>query len=276
MSISTLTNHCYNADMQLSDRVEFLITLAHQAKSTMRNAFATQNVTWKGDNSPVTEADIAINQMVIDAVKERYPGHGVWGEEQSYNPDATSRWLVDPIDGTMPFVIGAPLSTFTAAYVEEDEVLSGVIYDPFMDRLYVAEKGKGAYCNKRPISVSAKTTSNNMFFYMGSRVGTPERTLGNIIDACVNEGIRTHSFNSGAYGIARVAAGGSDAALTTADPYGISAADLILREAGGVSATFAGVPWSVRQTNKVGYIGASSSGVLELALKMVGYENTGD
>lgn len=244
----------------------FAISLCKAAGEIMRDAFGGQDVSWKADDSPLTEADVAINRMVIEKVNERFPGYGVWGEEESTAQNATKRFLVDPIDGTMPFVIGAPLSSFTIAFAEGNVIKGGVVYDPFMERLYVAEQGKGAFCNDEQMHVSDKTNSANMFFYLGSRVATSDRSLGMIIDDLVKLGARTHSFNSSAYGLSRVAAGGSDGLMTTADPYGIAAADLILREAGGVSATFAGETWNVSLDKKLGYVGASSPEVLNIML----------
>lgn len=247
----------------------FCIDLAKKVGEVMRRAFATQKVTWKSDSSPLTKADVAINRMVINETKKHFSGYGIWGEEESFYQDAPRRFLVDPIDGTMPFVIGAPLSSFTIAYVEGSEVLGGVVYDPFMDRLYVAERGIGAFCNQQPLKVSTRINTANMFVYLGSRVATQQRSLGMVIDALVAKGIRTHAFNSSAYGLSRVAAGGSDGLMTTADPYGIATANLLLHEAGGVSSTFVGEPWNISLDKRLGYVGASSEYTLKVLLEAV-------
>lgn len=113
---------------------------------------------WKADATPVTETDIRINQLVIDSVRERFPRHSILAEEgNDFSYESEYVWVCDPLDGTIPFAHGVPTSAFSLALLRKGESILGVIYDPFLDRMYVAEKGRGAFLNRERISVSPVT-----------------------------------------------------------------------------------------------------------------------
>lgn len=110
----------------------------------------------KEDKSIVTKTDKEINDLLIKEVSKKFPNHAVLGEEKSHDTGSDSVWLCDPVDGTVPFSKGIPVSVVSLAYVENGVPLVGVIYDPFTKRMYQAIKGKGAYLNREPIKVSDK------------------------------------------------------------------------------------------------------------------------
>lgn len=141
------------------DHKEFALDLARRAGVIMKEYFHSGiEKEWKANNTPVTEADKKINQLVIDAVKKKFPDHGVIAEEGSHVKKSIYQWVCDPIDGTIPFSTAIPTCAFSLALVEDGMPILGVIYDPFMNRLFSAEKGKGAYMNDKKISVSQVTT----------------------------------------------------------------------------------------------------------------------
>lgn len=141
--------------------------LAKDAGSVMLKYFnsASADPTVKSDRTLVTKADTEINAHIIDVLKKETPGHSIWGEEQSEIIDgAKFTWVCDPVDGTMPFAKGLPISTFSLALVNEDgEGVLGVAYDPFQDRLFEAIKGQGALLNGKSIHVSQKTELSGAF-----------------------------------------------------------------------------------------------------------------
>jgi fructose-1,6-bisphosphatase/inositol monophosphatase family enzyme len=116
------------------------------------------DATLKADKTIVTKADTEINALVIDALSKETPGYSIWGEEQSNIVEkAPYTWVCDPVDGTMPFAKGIPISTFSLGLVDsEGHSVVGVVYDPFQNRLYSAVKGGGAFMNDQPIQVSSK------------------------------------------------------------------------------------------------------------------------
>lgn len=114
-----------------------------------------QQVKKKKDGSPVTVADVEINQMVIDMLNKAFPNDGIIGEEKSTVEYGEGRiWLCDPIDGTNGYTIGIPTATFSLALAIDGQPVVGVVYDPFLDRMYTAIKGKGSFCNGRSLKVS--------------------------------------------------------------------------------------------------------------------------
>ena len=117
---------------------------------------------WKSDHTPVTAIDTEVNQLVIETIHAEFPQHSILAEEGS---DLThSRefvWVCDPIDGTFPFMHGIPVSTFTLALVHNGQPILGVIYDPFMERMFVAEKGQGATLNGVAVHTGTDPSMHN-------------------------------------------------------------------------------------------------------------------
>ncbi len=113
--------------------------------------------------TPLTVADTEINSLVIKRINEEYPEHSILGEEESDMKDnSTYTWVCDPVDGTMPYSRGLPLSTFSLALCEDGRPIVAVVYDPFMNRLFSATKGGGAYCNDLQMNVSGEALGNSL------------------------------------------------------------------------------------------------------------------
>ena len=112
---------------------------------------------WKEDMSPITETDLRINQLVIDSVHNAFPVHSILAEEGSSLIDGSEyTWVCDPLDGTIPFSHGLGISVFSLALVQSGKSILGVVYDPFFDRLYFAQKNKGAFLNEKRIKISSQ------------------------------------------------------------------------------------------------------------------------
>jgi histidinol-phosphatase len=108
----------------------------------------------KADRTPVTEADLRIEELVRDAVAARFPGDAVHGEEAGLQGEAERTWIVDPIDGTKNFAAGIQVwATLLALRVGEELVL-GVVSAPALGERYVAVRGEGARLNGEAIHVS--------------------------------------------------------------------------------------------------------------------------
>ena len=125
----------------------------------MKNYFTLWvDTVWKDDDSPVTKADIEINEMVINRIKEKFPDHSILWEESSFmKDDSEFTWVCDPIDWTYPFSFWMPMTTFSLALVDKDGVpVFWIVHDPFMERTYFAEKGKWAFINWNKIHVSSQ------------------------------------------------------------------------------------------------------------------------
>lgn len=151
--------------MDTEQALAFAKKVAGEAGAIMRANFTLgMKKEWKKDKTPLTETDVAVNQLVLEAVAKQFPSHSYIGEEGSNLQESEYTWVCDPIDGTIPFSHGFPTFAFSLALVHTGTPVVGVIYDPVMDRLLWAEKGKGAYLNGGRISVSSENTISSQSF----------------------------------------------------------------------------------------------------------------
>ncbi len=211
------------------DYKSFAIDLAKKAGKTIRANFRlAMKKDWKDNDTPVTITDTAINRMVINAVKKHFPSHGVLGEEESYNEKGKEfLWVCDPVDGTVPFSHGVPTSTFSLALVKNGKPIVGVAYDPFMDRMFSAELGKGAFLNGRRISVNKRGMHNSVISWESWKSVEALRLKYKTSFPM--------SWFSFVYGAVLVACGELVAAVYTWNyAHDAAAAKVIVEEAGGI------------------------------------------
>lgn len=227
---------------QYQQELEFAKGLAKEAGQIMLKHFrkSSANTSWKDDQTELTVADTAINQLVIDRVKSEFPTHGVLGEESSFDTDREMLWVCDPIDGTFPYSHGIPVSSFNLALTVAGKVVVSVVYDPFMDRLYWATKGGGAYLNNTKIilqdvekgryGISLEVWGNNK----GSIFSSQEVEL-EMRDVLDRAGYLIIYHCSVAYTAALVATGELDGVLFSGkNPWDGAAVSLLVQEAGGI------------------------------------------
>ncbi|MCP4305734.1 MAG: inositol monophosphatase [bacterium] len=222
----------------MNEYLETATELALQASQIMLDHFdsgVTVNI--KADNTPVTVADEKINQLVIDRITVQYPAHGVIGEEASVEkPDATHQWVCDPIDGTLPYTLGIPTNVFALALVEDGDPIVAVIADPYLQRVYSATLGEGAFCNERPLAISTRSSLVGAIMNVSGRSGRRAAVLGGPVYADLEKsGAHMMHHSSMIYEAALVAAGAFDAAIfTKRTPWDAAAGALLVTEAGGV------------------------------------------
>lgn len=123
----------------------------------------------KADGSVVTDGDLVVEKIVVQGIREEFPDDGILGEEGS---DISSRsgyvWVLDPIDGTLHYSHSIPVCMLSLARVLDGEPVLGLLYDPFLHRLFVAEKEKGATLNGLPIRVSTRDNLQHATVGLGS------------------------------------------------------------------------------------------------------------
>ncbi len=149
--------------------LELALSLADRAGEIMLKHFVLGIPTdIKADGSPLTVADTTINQLVIDELKEHFPEHSVLAEEQSrLHGDGRWTWVCDPIDGTIPYSRGCPTAVFSLALCENGIPQLGVLYDPFLRRMLVAERGKRATLNGERIATLSNRGLENQIVSAG-------------------------------------------------------------------------------------------------------------
>jgi histidinol-phosphatase len=213
----------------------FAKALALRAGAMTLDGFgvATKAV-WKSDNTPLTVTDTAINQAVIEQVQAAFPADGLLGEEDSFETGRSRLWVVDPIDGTQPFNLGAPLSTFCLSLVIDGQPVLGIIYDPYLKRLYHAVQGNGAFLNDVSIHVSSADKFEHNYVILSSNMHGNTKTAGMIVDEIAVQNAKALNFRSFAYGSTFVANGQAIAAIIGGGhPWDASATKIIVEEAGG-------------------------------------------
>jgi len=194
---------------------------------------------WSKDGgSPVTEADVAVDTFLKIRLSEMLPEAAWLSEETADNHHRIGSklvWIVDPIDGTRAFLSGHRDWSVAIALLIDDMPVLGIVHGPALDTLYEARAGGGAFANGVPIRVSAEGNVKQ------ARVSGPQPMM----DAAMRRvGGMTAlpKIPSLALRLARVAGGDVDIALVSrnARDWDLAAADLILREAGGVITDFEG------------------------------------
>lgn len=141
----------------MQEILNFAHKLAWEAGKITLRYFQTEMTTYhKEDDSPVTIADRESELFLRDSILRRYPDHAVLGEEdgESGNPDATWRWIVDPIDGTKAFVHGMPLYGVMIGVEREGVPVIGVVNMPALGEIVYAGAGLGCWWNGRRCYVS--------------------------------------------------------------------------------------------------------------------------
>lgn len=134
--------------------LNFAVRIAKYAGKIMLKYLSNNNsFHYKSDNSIVTQADTEINAYLIEQARKYFPTYAVDGEEEKFGK-STFVWVCDPIDGTAMFASRIPVAVFSLALVIEGKSQLGVVYDPFMKKLYTAVVGNGAYLNGKKISVN--------------------------------------------------------------------------------------------------------------------------
>lgn len=204
------------------------------AKKHFRRGRQTSARLWHKDRgSPVTEADVAVDNFLKEHLSRTLPEAGWLSEETADNPERLGKslvWIVDPIDGTRAFVGGHPDWAVCIALLSEGRPILGVVYAPAHEQLYEARHGAGAKRNGAALAVSTRRGA------VGARCAGPKplidafaRSLG----AAVETVPRIPSL---ALRLVRVAEGSVDVGLVSANSrdWDLAAADLILHEAGGL------------------------------------------
>lgn len=108
----------------------------------------------KGAADIVTETDRAAERVIVDAVRARFPSHGILGEEGAAREGDGWRWVIDPLDGTKNYAHGGLRCAVSIAVEHQGDTLVGVVLAPFVSERYVAVLGRGASCNDAPLRVS--------------------------------------------------------------------------------------------------------------------------
>jgi len=150
--------------------MEYLLTLIRSLKPLLTDRSMSQEITEKGRADFVTAVDTAVQARVKAALAEKYPDIQFMGEEgEKGGIDFTKKvWILDPVDGTTNLIHDFKMSAVSLGLLDNGEPVLGIVYNPFTDELFYAEKGRGAYLNDEKISVSDEAHVKNSLIAFGT------------------------------------------------------------------------------------------------------------
>ena len=202
-------------------------------------------VSLKGPGDFVSAADRRADQTLIAELRKARPTYGFLTEETGTieGSDGSHRWIIDPLDGTTNFLHGIPVFAVSIALEREGQIVAGVVLNPILNELYVAERGAGAFLNDRRLRVAGRRHLADAVI----ATGTPHMGKANH-DAYLAE---MRAVMSRTAGVRRVGAAALDLAWVASGrydgfwehglwPWDMAAGLLLIREAGGYVSDAAG------------------------------------
>jgi len=208
-------------------------------------------ITWKRSHDAVTATTLAVQERIIEIIRQEFPDHAILSEElaETPNPEAEFLWIIDPIDGSLNYIKGIPFFAVSIGLRQNNIYRLGVVYDPCRDELFQALYHKGAYLNGRRIKPDVY--KEGIEAYQAATIATDwpaqikKRTMyAMIIRLMASEVVSLQILGSPALALCYIAAGRLDAYFhLDLQLWDVAAASVILQEAGGVFTDETGSTW---------------------------------
>ena len=202
-------------------------------------------VSVKGPGDFVSAADRQAEKIIFEELGKARPNFGFLMEERGEvkGSDPQNRWIVDPLDGTTNFLHGIPVFAISIALERERQIVAALVYNPVMDELFTAEKGKGAFLNDKRLRVANRREMPDCVFATGiPHLGKPAH--GDYLEQqrrVMRNASGVRRFGAAAIDLCYVAAGRFDGFWETGlSPWDMAAGVLMIREAGGFVTDFSG------------------------------------
>ena len=210
----------------ISPHLNIMIKASEKASKVLIRDFGEVEklqVSKKGPSDFVTNADLKAEKIIIEELKKAKPNYSILSEEKGLENNKDSKtWIIDPIDGTINFLHGIPHFAISIALKSNDEIISGLIYDPIKDEMFFAEKNKGAFLNNHRLRVSKKNKLDECLF-SSNHEGLKHSNLNMRCSGCA------------ALDLAYVASGRLDGYFhNKINLWDVAAGALMVEEAGGI------------------------------------------
>ena len=215
----------------ISANLNIMIKASEKASKALIRDFGEVEklqVSIKGPLDFVSNADTKAEKIIIEELSKARKNYSILSEEDGskVGKDKNNIWIIDPIDGTTNYLHGVPHFAISIALKSNNEIISGVIYDPIKDEMFYAEKNNGAYYNNQRIRVSKKKKLEDCLFATGGNISEKNKTNTNII---------IRRSGSAALDTAYVAGGRFDGYFQkNLNIWDIAAGIIIIKEAGGI------------------------------------------
>jgi myo-inositol-1(or 4)-monophosphatase len=232
----------------MTEPKEFAVKTARQAGQYLRNIFHHQHaIMYKGRINIVTEADHGSENLIIEAIRREFPDDDILTEESpGMDRGRSARWIIDPLDGTTNYAHGFPIFCVSIALEVGGIVQLGVVYQPMLDEMFVAERGGGTFQNGNPLQVSSISGLSASLLATGFPYDIQESEQNNIryFNTMVVQAQAVRRAGSAALDMAYVAAGRFDGFWELKlMPWDTAAGVLLIQEAGGTVTDIVGRPY---------------------------------
>ncbi len=209
-----------------------------------RGALSAGDINLKQAFDFVTRVDTESEQIIINIIRERFPGHHFLAEESLHEIETEDyRWIIDPLDGTTNYIHGFPLSAVSIALQYRKEIIIGVFLDPFREELFTAIKGEGAFLDGKKIAVSTVSAMVNSLIATGfpfKRKALIENYLA-LFKSIFLQVSDIRRGGAAALDLAYLACGRFDGFFEIGlAPWDCAAGSLLIKEAGGIITNFGG------------------------------------
>lgn len=234
--------------------LDFIRTMATDAGDCVRQSRqqgAGRDARYKNGDELVTQADVTVEDFITSRIRSAFPGHRILAEESAPDSAGLSRetgplWIIDPIDGTVNFAHDHYQVAVSIAFAQEGELQAAVVYNPFLDELFEATRGGGAFLNGEKIRPSIQTEMRRAlvatgFPYTRDDMAPLLKRVNHVLMHCAD----LRRLGSAALDICWVAAGRIDAYYENLSVWDFAGAQLIAREAGARYGHFQPVPEGV-------------------------------
>jgi myo-inositol-1(or 4)-monophosphatase len=232
----------------LNDYRRAAVAACRAAGRIQRAAFgAAHAIEHKGEIDLVTRIDRRSEAAILRVIAGAFPSHGILAEEGgACAGDGEHLWVIDPLDGTTNYSRGFPFFCASVALARAGRVVVGAVYQPLLDEMFSAIRGRGAFLNGRPLRVSAQARLDQAFLATGFPYDIRRSRRNNIENftrfaTCC---LAVRRAGAAALDLAYVAAGRFDGFWELKlRPWDIAAASLLIEEAGGRVTGTGGRPW---------------------------------
>lgn len=199
-------------DRGIADRFELAQAIAREGGAIALGYFSDRGSltidTKLNGQDVVSIADKEVETLLRERISAAFPDDSILGEEYGLEGGTSGfTWVMDPIDGTSPFVFGIPAWCVSIALMQGDAIVAGVIYAPTRDEIYTARRGGGAHMNGQAMHVSREGTIKTGVIGLGANHRVPSATVSRFVGRLLDEGGMFIRNGSGALMLAYVAAG---------------------------------------------------------------------
>jgi myo-inositol-1(or 4)-monophosphatase len=205
-------------------------------KILLDNFEKVKEIKQKGINDYVTNVDIKCEKKIMSIIKQKYPNHSFLCEESGQTKKSSEyEWVIDPLDGTHNYMHSFPMFGTSIALKKNKETILGVIYIPLLKKMYIAQKGKGAFVNGKKINVSKNKKLINAFVLFDSNIHRLPDLKFKFLQSLSRKVFSVRMIGCSVVNGTQVAVGHVEGYIAfSPKEWDIAAAHLMIKEAGGI------------------------------------------